>query len=62
MSKPIHLLLIEDPEDDVWLIVNAMRKGGYAPTYERVDKPRGEFFHTNWTGTGGDTASGSYTA
>jgi 6-phosphogluconate dehydrogenase len=30
--------------------------------YERVDKPRGEFFHTNWTGHGGETASSSYSA
>jgi len=26
----------------------------------RVDKPRGEFFHTNWTGTGGRVASSIY--
>ena len=32
-----------------------------AHTCERVDKPRGEFFHTNWTGTGGRVASGTYT-
>ena len=32
-----------------------------AHTYERVDKPRGEFFHTNWTGHGGTTASSTYT-
>jgi 6-phosphogluconate dehydrogenase len=31
-----------------------------AHTYERVDKPRGEFFHTNWTGRGGETASSTY--
>jgi len=31
-------------------------------TYERVDKPRGEFFHTNWTGRGGDTAASTYIA
>ena len=31
-----------------------------AHTYERVDKPRGQFFHTNWTGHGGDTASTAY--
>jgi 6-phosphogluconate dehydrogenase len=31
-----------------------------AHTYERVDKPRGEFFHTNWTGRGGTTASSTY--
>ena len=29
-------------------------------TYERIDKPRGEFFHTNWTGRGGDTSSTTY--
>jgi 6-phosphogluconate dehydrogenase len=27
-----------------------------------VDKPRGEFFHTNWTGRGGTTASSTYNA
>jgi 6-phosphogluconate dehydrogenase len=31
-------------------------------TYERVDKPRGEFFHTNWTGTGGTTTASTYNA
>ncbi|MFC1677062.1 decarboxylating NADP(+)-dependent phosphogluconate dehydrogenase [Planctomycetota bacterium] len=31
-----------------------------AHTYERVDKPRGEFFHTNWTGRGGTTAASTY--
>jgi len=31
-------------------------------TYERVDRPRGEFFHTNWTGEGGDTAASAYNA
>ncbi len=31
-----------------------------AHTYERIDKPRGEFFHTNWTGRGGTTASTTY--
>ena len=33
-----------------------------ADTYERIDKPRGEFFHTNWTGRGGKTASSTYNA
>ena len=33
-----------------------------AHTYERIDKPRGEFFHTNWTGRGGDVTSTSYDA
>jgi len=31
-----------------------------AHTYERIDRPRGEFFHTNWTGKGGDTAASTY--
>ncbi|MEM7797629.1 MAG: decarboxylating NADP(+)-dependent phosphogluconate dehydrogenase [Chloroflexota bacterium] len=33
-----------------------------AHTYERLDKPRGQFFHTNWTGRGGDVTSTSYDA
>ena len=32
-----------------------------AHTCERVDKPRGEFFHTNWTGTGDRVASSTCT-
>jgi 6-phosphogluconate dehydrogenase len=43
-------------------LLQAQRDYFGAHTYERVDKPRGEFFHTNWTGRGGDTASGTYTA
>jgi 6-phosphogluconate dehydrogenase len=43
-------------------LLQAQRDYFGAHTYERVDKPRGQFFHTNWTGRGGDTASGSYTA
>ena len=43
-------------------ILQAQRDYFGAHTYERVDKPRGEFFHTNWTGRGGDTASTTYTA
>jgi 6-phosphogluconate dehydrogenase len=31
-----------------------------AHTYERTDKPRGQFFHTNWTGTGGNVSSSTY--
>lgn len=31
-----------------------------AHTYERIDKPRGQYFHTNWTGTGGSTSSSTY--
>lgn len=42
-------------------LLQAQRDYFGAHTYERVDKPRGEFFHTNWTGRGGQTASGTYT-
>ena len=42
-------------------LLQALRDYFGAHTYERVDKPRGEFFHTNWTGRGGETASTSYT-
>jgi len=41
-------------------LLQAQRDYFGAHTYERVDKPRGEFFHTNWTGRGGDTASTAY--
>jgi 6-phosphogluconate dehydrogenase len=43
-------------------LIQAQRDYFGAHTYERVDKPRGEFFHTNWTGTGGDVASTTYNA
>jgi len=42
-------------------LLQAQRDYFGAHTYERVDKPRGEFSHTNWTGRGGTTASGTYT-
>jgi 6-phosphogluconate dehydrogenase len=42
-------------------LLQAQRDFFGAHTYERVDKPRGEFFHTNWTGHGGTTASTTYT-
>ncbi len=41
-------------------LLQAQRDYFGAHTYERIDKPRGEFFHTNWTGRGGDTVSSSY--
>lgn len=41
-------------------LLQAQRDYFGAHTYERVDAPRGEFFHTNWTGHGGDTASTTY--
>ena len=43
-------------------LLQAQRDYFGAHTYERVDAPRGEFFHTNWTGHGGDTAASTYNA
>lgn len=41
-------------------LLQAQRDYFGAHTYERVDKPRGQFFHTNWTGHGGDVSSSQY--
>jgi 6-phosphogluconate dehydrogenase len=41
-------------------LLQAQRDYFGAHTYERIDAPRGEFFHTNWTGRGGRVASGTY--
>ena len=41
-------------------LLQAQRDYFGAHTYERVDAPRGQFFHTNWTGEGGDTAASQY--
>ena len=43
-------------------LLQAQRDYFGAHTYERIDEPRGKFFHTNWTGEGGDTAAGVYNA
>jgi len=43
-------------------LLQAQRDFFGAHTYERVDKPRGEFFHTNWTGRGGRVSSTTYNA
>jgi 6-phosphogluconate dehydrogenase len=43
-------------------LLQAQRDYFGAHTYERVDRPRGQFFHTNWTGRGGSTSSSSYNA
>ena len=43
-------------------LLQAQRDYFGAHTYERLDSPRGEFFHTNWTGHGGDTSASTYTA
>ncbi|HWH72286.1 MAG TPA: decarboxylating NADP(+)-dependent phosphogluconate dehydrogenase [Candidatus Sulfotelmatobacter sp.] len=42
-------------------LLQAQRDYFGAHTFERLDQPRGQFFHTNWTGRGGETASGTYT-
>jgi len=43
-------------------LLQAQRDYFGAHTYERLDKPRGQFFHTNWTGTGMDVSSRTYNA
>jgi 6-phosphogluconate dehydrogenase len=43
-------------------LIQAQRDYFGAHTYERIDRPRGEFFHTNWTGTGGGITSSTYDA
>ena len=43
-------------------LLQAQRDYFGAHTYERVDRPRGEFFHTNWTGRGGSTSASTYVA
>ena len=43
-------------------LLQAQRDYFGAHTYERIDEPRGKFFHTNWTGHGGNTAATQYNA
>jgi len=43
-------------------LLQAQRDYFGAHTYERLDQPRGELFHTNWTGRGGDTSASTYIA
>ena len=43
-------------------LIQAQRDYFGAHTYQRVDRPRGEYFHTNWTGRGGDITAGTYQA
>lgn len=43
-------------------LLQAQRDYFGAHTYERIDAPRGEHFHTDWTGHGGGTAAGTYNA
>ncbi len=41
-------------------LLQALRDYFGAHTYERIDQPKGKFFHTNWSGKGGDTSSTTY--
>ncbi len=41
-------------------MIQAQRDYFGAHSYERTDRPRGEFFHTNWTGEGGSTSASTY--
>jgi 6-phosphogluconate dehydrogenase len=43
-------------------LIQAQRDYFGAHTYERVDRPRGQFFHTNWTGRGGEVTASTYQA
>jgi 6-phosphogluconate dehydrogenase len=43
-------------------LLQAQRDYFGAHTYERIDRPRGQFFHTNWTGSGGDVTASTYQA
>jgi 6-phosphogluconate dehydrogenase len=43
-------------------LTQAQRDYFGAHTYERIDQPRGQFSHTNWTGQGGDVTSRAYQA
>ena len=43
-------------------LLQAQRDYFGAHTYERIDAPRGTFFHTNWTGHGGSTSASTYNA
>ena len=40
-DKQLRVLMIEDSEDDAFLIIRALKKGGYMPVYERVDTSPG---------------------
>lgn len=40
MDKPLRILIVEDSENDAWLMLRQLRRGGYDPTYERVETPQ----------------------
>lgn len=64
MPAATSALSFYDGYRSAWLPANmlqAQRDFFGAHTYERTDRPRGEKFHTDWTGSGGHVASGNYT-
>jgi len=40
MGTPLRVLIVEDSEDDAILVLRELRRGGYEPTFERVDTPQ----------------------
>ncbi|MBN2086060.1 MAG: decarboxylating NADP(+)-dependent phosphogluconate dehydrogenase [Anaerolineales bacterium] len=65
MPAMMSALSFYDSYRRAWLpanMIQAQRDYFGAHTYERVDRPRGEFFHTNWTGHGGKVTSSTYSA
>jgi len=59
-SSAINYFFSFSTEKSPASLIQAQRDYFGAHTFERTDRLRGEFFHENWTGEGGDTASGSY--
>ena len=57
-----HSLMATAPRSCPPNLIQAQRDYFGSHTYERIDKPRGEFFHTNWTGEGGDVTATTYNA
>ena len=55
MTTPLRVLIIEDSENDAELLLLELRRGGYAPEYERVESPRD--WMTRWRGNPGTLSS-----
>ena len=59
MDLPLQFIT-EQQKKLITFLLQALRDYFGAHTYERIDRLRGEFFNTNWTGKGGTTASTTY--
>ncbi|MFO0956760.1 MAG: decarboxylating NADP(+)-dependent phosphogluconate dehydrogenase [Isosphaeraceae bacterium] len=59
-ARPCPITTAIGPRDCRPNLLQAQRDYFGAHTYERIDRPRGQFFHTDWTGRGGKTASTTY--